>query len=158
MRVGMISDTHGRLRPEVFTAFAGVDTILHAGDVGPLDIITELEAIAPVHAVVGNTDLLELWPRARDVVELELAGHRVVLLHGHQLGSPTPDRLRGAYPDADVIVYGHTHRQRVDLVDGCTIINPGAAGPARFELRPAVAILTLAPGVTPLVEHIDLVG
>jgi uncharacterized protein len=158
MRVGLISDTHGRLRPEVFTAFAGVDTILHAGDVGPLDIITELEAIAPVHVVIGNTDVLELRTHARDVLELDLVGQRVVLLHGHQLGSPTPDRLRDAYPDADVIVYGHTHRQRVDIVDGCAIINPGAAGPARFELRPAVAILTLVAGVAPLVEHIDLVG
>jgi uncharacterized protein len=73
------------------------------------------------------------------VVELELAGRRVVLLHGHQLGSPTPERLRGAYPDADVIVYGHTHRQRVDVMDGCMIVNPGAAGPARFDLKPAVA-------------------
>jgi uncharacterized protein len=156
MRIGLISDTHGRLRPEVFTALAGVDVILHAGDVGPLDVLTELEAIAPVHAVIGNTDVLELWPRVRDVVELELAGRRVVLLHGHQLGSPTPERLRGAYPDADVIVYGHTHRQRVDVMDGCMIVNPGAAGPARFNLKPAVAVLTLVPDEPSSVVHIDL--
>lgn len=156
MRVGLISDTHGKLRPQVFDAFQGVDVILHAGDVGPIDVIIELEAIAPVHAVLGNTDSMELRPRVRDILEIELEGQRVVVVHGHQLGAPTAPRLRAAYPKADVIVYGHTHRQRIDEVDGCLIINPGAAGPARFDLRPAVAILTLLPRTTPAVEHVIL--
>jgi uncharacterized protein len=156
MRIGLISDTHGKLRREVFDAFAGVDLILHAGDIGRADILVELEAVAPVHAVIGNTDGFELRSRAMDVVELELAGHRVVMLHGHVLGSPTPERLRALHPDADVIVYGHTHRQRVDIVDGCLIVNPGAAGAARFNLKPAVAILRLEAGKSPLVEHVEL--
>lgn len=156
MKVGLISDTHGRLRAEVFDVFAGVAVILHAGDVGPLDIIIELESIAPVHAVLGNTDMLALKPRVRDEVELELEGHAVVVVHGHQFGSPAPGSLRHAYPAADVIVYGHTHRQRVDWVDDCLIVNPGAAGPARFELKPSVAILTLRAGERPAVEHIAL--
>ena len=156
MRIGLISDTHGRLRPEVFDIFEGVDVILHAGDVGSTNILVELEAIAPVHAVMGNTDPSELQSRASDVVELELGGHRVVLLHGDAFGSPTPELLRASYPDADVIVYGHTHRQRVDIIDSCLVVNPGAAGPARFNLRPAVAILTLEEGQSPAVEHIEL--
>jgi uncharacterized protein len=156
MKIGLISDTHGRLRPGVFDAFAGVELILHAGDVGPLDLLAELEAIAPVHAVIGNTDGFELRSRAQDVFELQLAGHLVVLLHGHTLGSPTPELLRAAHPEADVIIYGHTHRQRIDILDGCVIVNPGAAGPARFNLQPAVAILTLEEGQSPEVRHIDL--
>jgi uncharacterized protein len=158
MRVGLISDTHGRLRPEVFTALRGVDVILHAGDVGPLDVIAELETIAPVHAVIGNTDGFDLLPRASEIIELDLAGSRIVVLHGHQFGSPKPERLRAAYRVADVIVYGHTHRQRVDEVEGCLVVNPGAAGPARFDLQPTVAILTLEPGTRPVVEHVPLTG
>lgn len=156
MRIGLISDTHGLLRPQVFDVLAGVDLILHAGDVGPLDILTELEAIAPVHAVVGNTDSPQLRPRVRDVVELELGGSHIVVLHGHQLGSPTPEGLRDAYPDADIIVYGHTHRQRLDIIAGCMIVNPGAAGPARFDLEPAVAILTVEAGRPPQLEQVSL--
>jgi uncharacterized protein len=156
MRIGLISDTHGRLRPSVFDIFQGVELILHAGDIGPAELLVELEAVAPVHAVVGNTDSFELRGKVPEVQELELAGHRVVLLHGHMLGSPTPEKLRAAHPDADVIVYGHTHRQRVDIVDSCLIVNPGAAGPPRFNLQPAVAILTLEEGASPRVEHVEL--
>jgi uncharacterized protein len=158
MKIGLISDTHGALRPEVFHALRGVDLILHAGDVGPPHILTELEAIAPVHAVFGNTDGFDLLPRVQEVVTLELEGHRIVMLHGHQLGSPTPERLQASNAGADVIVYGHTHRQQVDTVAGCLVVNPGAAGPARFDLRPSVAILTLEQGADPHVEHVPLTG
>ena len=153
MRIGLISDTHNRLRPEVFRLFDGVDLILHAGDVGAMDILVELETIAPVHAVLGNTDSTALRPRVQDDVRLELEGHAVVVVHGHQLGSPNADNLSAAYPDADIIVYGHTHRQRIDRRDGQLIVNPGAAGPARFDLKPAVAILELERGAQPRVEH-----
>jgi uncharacterized protein len=156
MRIGLISDTHGRLRASVFDAFAGVDLILHAGDVGPASILDELETIAPVRAVVGNTDGFALRGRAVEEVHLELEGYSVVVVHGHMLGSPNAHTLRGEYPDADIIVYGHTHRQRVDEVDGCLIINPGAAGPARFDLKPAVAVLTITAGTAPVVQHIAL--
>lgn len=156
MRIGLISDTHNQLRSHVLDLFAGVDLILHAGDVGDMDIIVELETIAPVHAVMGNTDSQELRPRLRDAVELELEGHRVVVVHGHVLGSPNAPRLHAIYPDADIIVYGHTHRQRLDEVDGCLIVNPGAAGAARFNLKPCVALLTLERDTPPLVEHIPI--
>ncbi|CAN5717830.1 metallophosphoesterase family protein [soil metagenome] len=156
MRIGLISDTHGRLRPQVYDAFDGVDLILHAGDVGPIDIITDLETVAPVHAVMGNTDSPALMPRVQDEVRLELEGHAVVVVHGHRLGAPTAALLRAAYPDANVIVYGHTHRQRVDNVDGCLVVNPGAAGAARFGLKPSVTVLELAAGEAAKAEVVEL--
>jgi putative phosphoesterase len=139
--IGLISDTHGLLRPEVHDALAGVELILHAGDVGPDEILDELEVIAPVRAVYGNTDLPGN-PRLREVWELEIGGLRIHLSHGHELGSPTPEKLASAYA-ADVIVYGHTHRQLVTILEGRTIVNPGAAGARRFKLAPTVARLTI---------------
>jgi uncharacterized protein len=156
MLIGLISDTHGRLRPEVFRAFEGVDLILHAGDIGPPAILVELEAIAPVHAVLGNTDGHDLVPRVGELVRLELDGRRVVVVHGHQFVSPTPARLRAAHPDADIIVYGHTHRPLVEQAHGVLVVNPGAAGAARFNLRPSVALLTLVAGEPPAVEPVPL--
>ena len=147
LKIGLISDTHGLLRPGVFRIFEGVDRILHAGDVGREDILIELRAIAPVDAVFGNTDGWELRAALNAELTLTLAGHRIVLLHGDALGSPTSANLRRAYPDADIIVHGHTHVQRVDRAEGVPlVINPGAAGPARFKLKPSVALLTLENG------------
>ncbi len=154
MRVGLISDTHGKLRNQVFSAFEGVDRILHAGDIGPYDLVVELEAIAPVTAVFGNMDRFDVRERVDEVAELEIAGRRVVVIHGHQLGSPKPGSLRAALPDADVIVYGHTHKPLVDRTEGVLVVNPGAAGAARFGLEPSVALLTFDDG--PEIELIEL--
>ncbi len=142
MKIGLISDTHGQLRARVLELFEGVDLILHAGDIGDLNIITELEALAPVHAVHGNTDDSEIAARFGESVELQIDGLRIGMTHGHVLGSPTAPGLRRMFPTADVIVYGHTHMQRVDRGTPL-IVNPGAAGPARFRLKPAVAVLEL---------------
>ena len=155
MRIGLISDTHGLLRPAVFDHFADVALILHAGDVGPASIITELETIAPVHAVVGNTDGWELRHQLPEVATLSIEARTFVVTHGHLLGSPTPDNLSAAFPNADIIVYGHTHRPLIDDTRGRLVINPGAAGPARFHLKPSIAILTLTPERAE-VERIDL--
>jgi putative phosphoesterase len=108
MEIGLISDTHGLLRADVHTALAGVELILHAGDVGGGDILMELGLIAPVHAVFGNTDPPGM-PRLREALDLTLGGLRVHVSHGHELGRPRPHALLATY-DADVIVYGHTHR------------------------------------------------
>jgi uncharacterized protein len=143
MRIGLISDTHGKLRPEVFERLAGVDLILHAGDIGALDIITELEAIAPVHAVHGNTDDFDVRDRHGESVELVADGKRFAVTHGHLLGAPTPAALRNLFPNADVIVYGHTHKPLLDKA-ASLVVNPGAAGPARFRLAPSVAIIETA--------------
>jgi len=150
MRIGVISDTHGLLRPEVFEVFARVDHILHAGDVGSPDLLTELETIAPVTAVWGNTDGFDLRSRLPEVATPELEGFPFVVVHGHQLGSPTPEALQREYPDALVIVYGHTHRPLLTLVEQVvTVMNPGGAGARRFDLPPSVGILELEPGIPP---------
>ena len=141
-RIGLISDTHGKLRHEVFAAFADVDLILHAGDIGNPDIITELETLAPVRAVHGNTDGFELRSRYPEALDATVEGKRIRVVHGHLLGAPTPQGLRAQNPDADVIVYGHTHRPLLDEA-APLVVNPGAAGPARFKLKPSVAILTV---------------
>ena len=150
MRVGVIADTHGLLRPEVFDVFAGVEHILHAGDIGREDILTDLEAMAPVTAVWGNVDGFDLRDRLPEVARPELEGFEIVLVHGHQLGVPTPAKLNAAYPDALVIVYGHTHRPLLTLVDQVvTVMNPGGAGARRFDLPPSVGILELEAGIPP---------
>jgi putative phosphoesterase len=150
MRLGVIADTHGLLRPEVFDAFEDVDHILHAGDIGPLELLTELEALAPVTAVYGNTDGWEVRSRLPQVAQLELDGFRVVVTHGDQLGSPNADNLHTAFPEGEILVFGHTHRPLLTLVDVVvTVINPGGAGPKRFDLPPSVGILELEPGIPP---------
>lgn len=150
MRLGVISDTHGLLRPEVFDAFEGVDHILHAGDVGSPGILSDLKALAPVTAVYGNTDDAELRRMLPQVATLELDGFDIVVTHGDQLGSPTPAALHSAFPDAQIIVYGHTHRPLLTLVDVVvTVMNPGGAGARRFKLPPSVGILELEAGIPP---------
>ena len=142
--VGLISDTHGMLRASVHDALAGVELILHAGDVGGDAILDELEIIAPVLAVYGNTDA-PIDPRLAASIDREIGGVRVHVSHGHELGSPTPEKLLERY-SADVIVYGHTHKQLVVRADGRLVVNPGAAGARRFKLEPSVARLTIAGG------------
>jgi putative phosphoesterase len=150
VKVGVISDTHGMLRPEVFDVFARVDHILHAGDVGGPDLLLELEAIAPVTAVYGNTDGFDLRARCPQVARVELEGQRVVVTHGDQFGSPQPDGLRMAFPDTEIVVYGHTHRPFLELYDYLvTVINPGSAGAVRFGIPPSVGILDLEAGLPP---------
>jgi putative phosphoesterase len=143
-RIGLISDTHGLLRAEVHAALAGVEQILHAGDVGGDEILDELALIAPVRAVFGNTDLPD-DPRLSATIDLVLDGVRIHVSHGHELGAPKPERLLARYA-ADVIVYGHTHQALVVSADGRLVVNPGSAGPARFDLKPSVAILEISRG------------
>jgi putative phosphoesterase len=157
MRLGIISDTHGLLRPEVFEIFRQVDQILHAGDIGPLDLLTELEAIAPVTAVYGNTDDWDVRSRIPAVVQRRIEGLDFVLLHGDQLGSPTPEGLHAAYPSADVIIYGHTHRPLLTTIDlTVTVMNPGGAGRRRFDLPPSVGIMELESGLPPRARLVPL--
>jgi uncharacterized protein len=142
-RVGLISDTHGMLRPQIFDVFSGVDAILHAGDVGEDDILDELETIAPVYAVRGNTDRVDN-PRLPESRELRIRGLTVHLSHGHEVGAK-PITLLAAYP-AQVIVYGHTHRELITRDEGRLVVNPGAAGARRFDLLPCVGILKIGGG------------
>ncbi len=157
MRLGIISDTHGLLRAEVFETFKEVDHILHGGDVGTWDILIELQTLAPVTAVYGNTDGPELRGKLTQVAYVELDGFEIVVTHGDQFGHPTPAVLHDAFPRAEIIVFGHTHKPLLELVDRTvTVINPGGAGPKRFGLAPSVGILELEPGIPPRARLVAL--
>ena len=150
MRLGIISDTHGMLREEVFEVFREVDHILHGGDVGNWDLIVHLEAVAPVTAVYGNSDGLDLRAKLPQVAEVELDGFSIVVTHGDQFGSPNPAKLHEAFPAAEIIVFGHSHRPLLELVDKTvTVMNPGGAGAPRFGIPPSVGILELEAGIPP---------
>ncbi len=142
--VGLVSDTHGLVRADVHTALAGVELILHAGDVGGDDVLDELGLIAPVEAVYGNTDDPG-DPRLAAEIVREIGGVTIHVSHGHEVGSPTPQKLLERYA-GDVLVYGHTHRQLVTRAGGRLVVNPGAAGARRFDLLPSVARLTIRGG------------
>jgi putative phosphoesterase len=160
MRLGVISDTHGLLRPEVFDAFAEVDHILHAGDIGSLDLLTELEAIAPVTAVFGNTDGMDVRAKLPKVARVQLDGFDIVVTHGDQFGRGVPsEELHAAFPDADILIHGHTHLPKLELVDVVvTVMNPGGAGPRRFDIPASVGILELEAGIPPRGRLLPLTG
>ena len=143
--IGIIADTHGLLRPEVPRVFAGVHLIVHAGDVGGRAVLDGLSKIARVEAVYGNVD---------DPHDPSLARERIVKVgdiivhvqHGHELGRPTPQLALTRYA-GDIVIFGHTHRAVVLRGDDNRIaVNPGAAGPRRFDVEPSVARLTIRRG------------
>jgi len=152
MRIGLISDTHGLVRSDVAAAFEGVDLILHAGDVGSGAVLSELECIAPVEAVVGNVDSEQL--RLPRTLVRQIDGIEILVTHGNEEGSLTPQKLAARY-HANVIVFGHTHRPVIRRVGRVLVVNPGAAGPRRFNLAPTVAILTIDNGAAD-VKIVDL--
>jgi hypothetical protein len=155
--VGLISDTHGLVRPEITRIFGGVDLIVHAGDVGT-GVLAALSKIAPVDAVYGNVDDAHDPALARERY-IPIGGLVLHVSHGHELGSPTPTRVADRY-DGDVLIFGHTHRAVVVELKGAQgrprwVVNPGAAGPKRFDVVPSVGLLTVAAGIA-AVEIIEL--
>ena len=154
--VGLISDTHGLVRPEIAKVFAGVQLILHAGDVGGSSVLETLARMAPVEAVYGNVDDPH-DPALRAERSVTLGGVTIHVSHGHELKSPTPELALERY-HGDVIVFGHTHRALIVRDRANRIaVNPGAAGPRRFGLQPSVALVTIRGG-TADVEIISLYG
>jgi putative phosphoesterase len=153
MRIGVISDTHGFLDPKVIRHFAGVEHILHGGDIGPPAIIAELENIAPVTAVLGNTDA-GLTHRETEVVRL---GARRYLVHHivdpNALGEGLSRRIELDSPD--VVVFGHTHKPFQKTIGATLYLNPGYAGKQRFNLPRSIAIL-VADESSLKVEFINL--
>ena len=157
MRLGIIADTHGLLRPEVHDVFSKVDRILHAGDVGDASILDELSLLAPVSAVYGNTDGSLLRSHLPEIVDVMIDGFRFVVTHGDQLGSPDPEGMKAMFPDADVVVFGHSHKPVIrDFEDFSVALNPGSAGPRRFDLPVTVAIMETEPGIPPRARIVPL--
>jgi len=148
--VGVISDTHGLLRPQALTALAGVDLIVHAGDIGSPAILAELGAIVPVLAVRGNNDR-EAWAASiPEIATTEIAGKRLYVIHDFKMLAGDPAAL-----GVDVIISGHSHRPSVQHRSSVVLLNPGSAGPRRFSLPIAVARLHLGPA-GPRVEIVEL--
>ena len=140
MRIGVISDTHNYLDPKVTKLFAGVEHILHGGDVGQPQLLAELGAIAPVTAVAGNTDEPGFHYPLTKMVEL---GGRRFLLHHIVDPNALPDSLqeRIAQGQPEVVIFGHTHKPFCQSIGGRLFFNPGYAGKQRFNLARSVAIL-----------------
>lgn len=147
MRIGVISDTHGLLHPRVFEVFAGVDHILHAGDIGAADLLDALGEIAPVTAVAGNVDGFRCGP-AREEARVTLGGLRFYLTH--VLDRPLAPRAAVAdalrREPADVVVFGHSHLPHDERLGGLWFFNPASAGPRRFDYPCSVGLLEIADG------------
>ncbi len=142
--IGLISDTHGLLRPQAAAALSGVSRILHAGDAGRPEVLAALATIAPVTAVRGNVDFgswaAQLPQRANAVIE----GHAVHLVHDRSelTYDPVPERT-------EVVVFGHTHKPLIESRDGILYVNPGSAGPRRFVLPVSIGFLRLDKDAPP---------
>lgn len=150
--VGVISDTHGWLRPEAVEFLRGSALIIHAGDVGAEEVLHGLQGIAPVRAVRGNVDTAP-WARALPEVDLvEVAGRRIHVVH--DLAELDIDPVAAG---VDAVVYGHSHIPRSEDRDGVLYLNPGSAGPRRFRLP--ISLARLAVGQGPLsVEFHEIEG
>jgi len=150
MLVGVISDTHGLLRPEALTALTGVEHILHAGDVGNPDILDSLRKIAPVTAIRGNIDLHGPCAELPATEALELGGCFLYMLHSLDDLDLNPTAAK-----IDVVLFGHSHKPSSTKKDGILYLNPGSAGPRRFSFPITLALLHLEPG-NPTAEFIEL--
>jgi putative phosphoesterase len=136
MRVGLISDTHGLLRPEAVEALTGVQHILHAGDIGSADVLTNLSKIAPVTAVRGNNDKGP-WTVGISAFEgIQLGGRHIYMLHDIDELDLDP-----AAAGFSAVITGHSHKPKIESRDGVLFINPGSAGPRRFKLPVTVGFL-----------------
>lgn len=149
-RIGIISDTHGLLRPAAERALTGVNHIIHAGDMGRPDIVEALRRIAPVTAIRGNVDSGEWAREYPDTQLVRLAGKSIYVLHDLKTLNADP----GA--GVDVIVSGHSHVPKIDTVGGVLYLNPGSAGPRRFKLPITLATLEVVPeGMRPAIHHLE---
>lgn len=156
VRFGLISDTHGLLRAQIFDLFQGVDHIIHAGDLGSSDILVELQAIADVTAVWGNVDSLELRRQLPEVAEIEVCGSKLVVVHGQQFPTARGSTIAPAFPAADCVVYGHSHLPAIDHIGTTLAVNPGSAGRRRFSQPVSAGFLTVCDGGDVQAELVEL--
>jgi len=150
--IGVISDTHGLLRPEVITILCGVDYIIHAGDIGDPQVIEQLKTIAAVHAIKGNIDR-EMWAnKFDDKAQIEIAGHKVFVIHNRDDLAFDPS-CKGF----NIVVSGHSHKPSIETINGVLYLNPGSAGPRRFTLPIALATLKVTGNtLEPTIHEIEI--
>jgi putative phosphoesterase len=142
MQVGVISDTHGLLRPEALAALEGVDHILHAGDVGNAGILATLAQIAPVTAIRGNIDVIGPCAELPPTEFVELGDKLFYLVHSiHDLD------IHPETAGVAAVVSGHSHKADSRIENGVLYLNPGSAGPRRFKLPVTLALLEIGPGI-----------
>lgn len=143
-RIGVISDTHGAIHPRIAEVFAGVDAIVHAGDIGGAHVLKALRAIAPVTSIEGNIDDGEGF----DILRVTLGDLRILLTHV----LPRPSQLRSEVAaslrrtPADVVIFGHSHLPHDEIVSGVRFFNPASAGPRRFDYPTAVGLFEKGDG------------
>jgi putative phosphoesterase len=152
MMIGVISDTHGLLRPEAVEFLRGSEHIIHAGDIGSPEIVPSLEKIAPVTAIRGNVDV-ESWARKFPETEaVELGGRHIYVIHDVNALDLKPKAA-----GFDVVVSGHSHQSRHEIKDGVLYFNPGSAGPRRFSLPISVGRLEIgAAGIKVSLHRIQV--
>lgn len=152
IRIGIISDTHGLMRPEAVERLQGVDQIVHAGDIGRPEIITRLAEVAPVSAIRGNIDTAAWAQEFPATLRLECAGRMIHVIHDRNDLDFDPEA-----GGLDAVISGHSHRPDIETIDGVLYLNPGSAGPRRFSLP--ITVATLDVHGDELVPHIhDLQG
>jgi|SRR5688572_23007642 len=137
-RIGLISDTHGLVRPEALKALAGVELIVHAGDIGKPEVLDCLQAIAPLAAIKGNNDTAPWARRIPEILDLHVKDRTLRVIHNIRDSEPN---LRAA--GIDVVISGHSHKPSVQTRDNVLFVNPGSAGPRRFKLPVTVGLLDL---------------
>ncbi|HSY93260.1 MAG TPA: metallophosphoesterase family protein [Candidatus Binatus sp.] len=141
MLIGVISDTHGLLRPEALEALRGSEHIIHAGDVGAPEILEQLATIAPVTAVRGNVDTAAWARKLAETEVVELAGISIYVLHDLAQFDLKPEAA-----GFKVVISGHSHVPKQETKNGVLYLNPGSAGPRRFKLPVSVARVTTNDG------------
>ena len=151
MLIGVISDTHGLLRPEALAALAGVEHILHAGDVGLATIVDALREIAPVTAIRGNVDTHGSCAELPETEAVELGGCLVYVVHALEWMDIKPEAA-----GVGLVVSGHSHVPSLERRDGVVYVNPGSAGPRRFHLPVTVARVSVEDGVVMTAEIVEL--
>lgn len=138
MRIGIISDTHGLLRPEAVAALKGCDRLIHAGDIGKAEVLDALRELAPLDAIRGNVDSGEWATDIPERLDLQLGGLRIHVLHDLKALELNP-----AAAGIAVVIAGHSHQPKIEQLDGVLYLNPGSAGRRRFTLPISLALLDI---------------
>ncbi len=141
MRIGVISDTHGLLRPEALAALQGCERIIHAGDIGKPEVLDGLRALAPLDAIRGNVDSGDWAVAIPERLDLQIGGLRIHVIHDVKTMAIDPVAER-----VDVVIAGHSHQPKLEEIDAVLYLNPGSAGRRRFRLPISLALLDIEDG------------